>query len=339
MTKKLTFILLPLLMLGCSTSMTEKFKMGSVSFSNSSSSPIWVSEIQSDGTALNIPCGILGSGSSKTAGMFPSPFPETFTINYEKNDTTYSVDIPASEARAVIEAAEPAEEITLHFVYTDQEKFILKLHFDRQGNSLLQEGELWPDDTNPLFAEYKKLLRSAYMGDAEQIKQLLAAGVPYSWENDPISLTPLEWSVRWENLEAFKVLMAQIPDNYPAYHYANCIKLAVQDDKLEFLKILLNSPHAKELSASSLQKIFYTACYHAKEPITLRALIFTYEVDIDFKVSDIGHTLLFVAVQADNVELARWLISQGANKEVTLTESGLQLRDCARSEEMKFLLQ
>lgn len=323
---------------GCDPRPTPKFKMHSVAFSNHSTNSIWVERILCDGKLFPAPCGALSSGGAKASvAMFPSSIPNVFRIEYEKNNKMLTADIPASDARAAIDKAKPANEITLHFIYSDQENFILKIYFDRGEKSLCLDGELWPDETNPLFQRYKELVRSAYSGNSDRTKQLLASGAPLAWKNEPITLTPLEWSVRWNHLETFKLLMSAIPDDYPGYNFANCLKLAAQDDTTEILDLLLTSQHAKAIPFDSLEELFYSACSSAQKLSTLQALLTCYHVGVDFKVRDYGHTLLFVAVQADNHEFARWLISQGANKNAML-ESRSRPIDFARSKTMEDIL-
>ena len=70
---------------------------------------------------------------------------------------------------------------------------------------------------------------------------------------------------------------------------------------------------------------------------TLQALVKHFDLGIDYKVRDYGHTLLFFAVQADKPDFAKWLISQGANKEAQL-QDGSRPIDCERSELMKEIL-
>jgi ankyrin repeat protein len=312
--------------------------MHSVAFSNHSTNSIWVERILCDGTLFPAPCGALSPGGSKASvAMFPSSIPNVFRIEYEKSNKMLMADIPASDARAAIDAAKPANEITLHFIYSDQENFILKIYFDRGEESLRLDGELWPDEKEPLFQRYKELVRSAYSGDSERAKQLVSSGAPLVWKNEPITLTPLEWSVRWDHLETFKLLMSAIPDDYPGYNYANCLKVAARDDVTEILELLLSSPHAKAIPADSLQDLFYSVCSSAQKLSTLQSILKCYNVGVDFKVRDYGHTLLFVAVQADNHEFARWLISQGANRDAML-ESRRRPIDFARSKTMEDIL-
>ena len=80
-------------------------------------------------------------------------------------------------------------------------------------------------------------------------------GTPFVWKNDPVSLTPLEWSVRWNRKEAFDILMSYLPENYTCYDYANCIKLAAQEGYADILKKLLDNPKSKEIPKDDLENL------------------------------------------------------------------------------------
>jgi ankyrin repeat protein len=55
------------------------------------------------------------------------------------------------------------------------------------------------------------------------------------------------------------------------------------------------------------------------------------------KTRDFGHTLLFVAVQSDDAELVKWLLTQGANPNAKLQTGDTPLK-WVRSETVKKLL-
>ena len=228
----------------------------SVSFSNHSDVKLWVDRVLCDGREFPVPVGVLSpGGGSKGASMFPSPIPKVFTIEYEKDGKKLSADISGEGVSSAIKLAENAKEITLYFIYTDAEEFVVKIYFDRGDNSLPYEGELWPDEKNPKFKSYKELVRSAYTGDSKKVEELLKDGTPFVWKNDPVSLTPLEWSVRWNRKEAFDILMSYLPENYTCYDYANCIKLAAQEGYADILKKLLDNPKSKEIPKDDLENL------------------------------------------------------------------------------------
>lgn len=310
----------------------------SVSFSNHSDVELWVDRILCDGNEFPMPVGVLCPGGAKAAAsMFPSPIPKVFTIEYKKDGKKLSTDISGEEVSSAIKSSEKAKEITLYFIYTDTDEFVVKIYFDRGGNSILHEDELWPDEKNPKFNSYKELVRSAYAGDSMKVQELLKEGTPFVWKNDPVSLTPLEWSVRWNRKDTFEILMSYLPANYSRYNYANCIKLAVQDEYTDVLKRLLENPKSKEVSKDALEDLFYTACAHSKTSVPLELLLKKYDVGVDYRVRDYGHTLLFVAVQSGNADIVQWLLEHGANRNVTL-ENGEKLIDQARDEKIRKLL-
>jgi TonB family protein len=149
-------------------------------------------------------------------------------------------------------------------------------------------------------------------------------------------MTPLEWSIRWGHRDVFTILIAKLPLDFSPATYAHCIQLAVHTD-IEVLTELFRHDVSKRLSESDIQEILYDAAYGNASPATIQLLLKQYPVGIDVKVREVGHTMLFVAVQDNNIQLARWLLDQGASREITLT-TGNSLISQARTEEMRVLL-
>ena len=220
----------------------------------------------------------------------------------------------------------------------------MKIDLTTGDNDLRFNGKLLPDEGNPDFKSYKELIRASIDGNAQQIRELLTNGTSYAWPNEPESLTPLGWTIRWNRQEAFDVLISRLPKDFYPYEYYWCIRMAAQDGQTNILARLLQSNLAKEIPKSQLQDIFYNACSHAKADNTktndievLKILLKQFNVGIDYETSDYGHTLLFTAVQSDDVELVKWLLTQGANPNVKLQNGDMPLK-WARSETIKQLL-
>jgi ankyrin repeat protein len=166
----------------------------------------------------------------------------------------------------------------------------------------------------------------------------------YVWPNNPVSMTPLELSVRWNRKEAFDTLITQLPNDFYPYSYYWAIQMAAQEGRTDILKRLLQSNLASDVPKLSLQEIFYQACSHTKadsaktnDVEVLKILLEHFKVGIDYKTRDFGHALLFVAIDSDDMELVKWLLEQGANPNAKL-QSGGTLLTRARSEAMKKLL-
>ncbi|MFC1498059.1 ankyrin repeat domain-containing protein [Verrucomicrobiota bacterium] len=315
-----------------------KFEMGSVSFSNHGLKDIFVDRILCDGKPFSVPVGCLGAGGGGKASafMFPPFIPKKFTIEYEKDGKKLKDEVEGKWIEDLLEKAKPAKEVTLHFIYSDEEKFIVKVYFDRGENRNGYGGELWPDEKDPNFALYKELIENSYNGNTDKVRELIEKGAPCTWKNEPVSLTPLEWTARWNRIDAFNTIIKIMPKDYSVKRYANCIKLAAQDDNMEILAGLLKHPKCKEISEDKLQNLFYSTCNSAKKTETLELLLNCFDVGVDFRVRDYGHTLLFVAVQADNASLVEWLLNQGADVSKTL-KNGSKAIDSARSEAVKKL--
>lgn len=268
---------------------------------------------------------------------FPEIMPEVFTVEFEQNGKSYTNSIKAGGAAEAIKQAAPAKELTLHFIYSDKNEFILKVHFERIGDSQRHDGELWPDETTPTFAAYKELVRSAYDGNVDKVKKLMSEDTPFFWHNEPISLTPLEWTARWNHIAAFKALYPLIPDDYPEHNFAHCIKLAAQDDNSEILEMLVAHKKAKEITSDSLPLIFNYTCSFAKKLSSLQTILKHFNIGDDFRASNSAEGLLSQAVESGDLEVARWLIKHDVSRNIQ-DKDGRRLIDIAKSAEMKTLL-
>jgi Ankyrin repeats (3 copies) len=321
-----------------------RLRDGEYCFCNKSTNEIVVESLLADGKELRS-CGVLvpnGHASIYDEDMFPYTLPQVFQIEYQDSDgITHTNKLETSWIKV-----KKAKDGTIYFVFTPERKFVLKIYLPKgdENTDMRLDGLLLPDEDNPAFKTYKKLVRAAIDGNAQKIRELLKNGAPYIWPNEPVSGTPLEWSVRWNWQDAFAVLINQLPKNYYPYDYYWSIQVAAQDGYTNILKRLLQSDLAKEVPKSSLQEIFYDACSHAKvdpakanEIEVLKILMEHFKVGIDYKTRDFGHTLLFVAVQSDDAELVKWLLTQGANPNAKLHDGDTPLK-CARSEAVKNLL-
>jgi hypothetical protein len=316
---------------------------GEICFCNKSTNKIVVTHVLSDGKESILGCGILipnGCKSFYDENMFPSTIPQNFQIQYEDSQgITHTDKLDTAWVKP-----KKAKDGKICFIFTPEQKFILKIYLDTGGDSMRLDGMLLPDEENPAFKSYKELIRASIDGNAQRVQELLTNGVPYVWPNDPVSLTPLEWSVRWDRKEAFDVLMHQLPKDFYPYSYYWGIQIAAQEGHTYILKRLLQSDLAKDVPQASLQEIFYNACSHAKvdnaktnDVEVLKILLERFKVGIDYKTRDYGHTLLFVAVDSDDVELVRWLLAQGANPSAKLQNGNTPLNR-ARSETVRKLL-
>lgn len=288
-------------------------------------------------------CGVLNPyqhASIYDEDMFPWTLPQYFQIEYQdSNGVTQTDKLDTTWIKL-----KKAKQGTVYFVYTPEKKFVLKIYLPAGDNDFRFNGKLLPDEDNPAFKSYKELIRASIDGDTQRIRELLTNGAPYTWPNEPVSGTPLLWSVRWNQKEAFDILINQLPKDFYPYEYYWCIRMAAQDGHTNILARLLQSNLAKEIPKSQLQDIFYNACTHAEADNTktndievLKILLKQFNVGIDYKTTDYGHTLLFVAVQSDDTELVKWLLMQGANPNAKLQNGDTPLK-WARSETIKQLL-
>jgi hypothetical protein len=308
-----------------------------ISFGNFSTNEIYVTDILIDGKDTGIPCGILVPGGAKsTSDMFPKRVPNTFTIIFKQGSLSITQNVSGKTVADLIKAAGTSDEITVHFVYSHKGIFIPKVEASEKRTPS-EVGKLFPEENDPLFQKYKTLIRAAYDGDVAGVKAAIKNGAPFTWPDDPVGLTPLEWTIRWNREPAFDALMATLPPDYSAFNYAHCLRLAIQSGNSGLLNKLLAQPLADQVPQRELQEIFYTACYSTKSPSSLGILLNHYPVGIDYRVRDYGHTLLFVAVQGQNDDVVEWLVNHGANKNVTL-QNGSKPIEHARDERVRKLL-
>src|SRR5207244_2307843 len=130
-----------------------------------------------------------------------------FQVEYkDERGTRHTEKLDAAMVKKALDSNKTATDATIYFVFSSEQKFVLKLYLESGGESMRLDGNLLPDEGNPAFKAYKELVRSAIDGNAKRAQELLSEGTPYAWPNDPISLTPLEWSVRWNRKSAFDVL-------------------------------------------------------------------------------------------------------------------------------------
>jgi hypothetical protein len=316
-----------------------QLKDGEYCFCSTSTNEVLVTRFLSDGKEL-MSCGALNPyqhASVYNDRMFPWTLPQAFQIEYQNSSGMARTD----KLDTTWIKLKKAKEGTVYFIYTPEEKFILKIYLpngdDDVGTRL--DGKLLPDEDDPAFKTYKELARASIDGNAQRIRELLANGTPYVWPNEPVGLTPLGWSVRWNRQEAFNVLIEKMPADFYPYEYYWCIQMAAQDGELEILKRLLQSPLANEIPKFQLQEIFYHACYHpnTNNIETIKILLDHCKVGVDFKTRDFGHTLLFVAIDSKDVNLVKWLLEQGANPNAKLQNGDTPLKR-TRSEAIKKLL-
>jgi hypothetical protein len=307
------------------------------SFSNHSSNELVVARVLCDGRAFGIPVGILIPGGAKsTADMFPKKLPGVFTIEFHKDSQSLTQSIDGKQVSDLLKMPPPGSDIVLHFVFSHRHEFVPKVEA-RSPSLRSEESKLWPDENLPSFQAYKTLVRAAHDGNVARVRTALKGGAPFSWPDNPVGSTPLEWTVRWNHESAFDELMKVLPPDYSPYAYGHCIMLALDDGHLRTLGKLLAQPIANAMPPRLLQEIFYTACYSTDTAAPLEMLLQHYQVGIDYRVRDYGHTLLFVAVQGRKHAVVEWLVKHGANKTSPL-QNGSKPMDWARDERMRWLL-
>ena len=322
-----------------STSFVGAANPKDISFGNYSTNELFVTGVLCDGKGSNIGAGFLTPGGSgaKTMDGFPDKMPRKFTILYRLGSQSLKQDISGAEISQLLKQVRNAPDVTVHFIYSRRGEFVPKVEARTRGNLRPEEAQLWPDESEPMFQKYKALVRVAYDGKAEDVRKELEHGAPFSWPENPVGLSPLEYTVIRNFEPAFDELMKALPPDYSVYEYGHCVKLAAQNGHAGMLTKLLTRPCADTLPPRVLQEVFYSSCYSAKTPAGLEILLKHYPVGIDFRVRDYGHTLLFAAVQGRNHSIVEWLVNHGANKNLTL-QSGSRPIDWARDERMRQLL-
>jgi hypothetical protein len=316
---------------------------GEVCFYNNSTNGILLNAILCDGKERFPSCGILNPDAQPTVydeRMFPFTFPHVFEIHYwdsNRNLITNKLDTGWVKLQK-------AKLATIYFIFTSKQQFILKIYLDTGESVSWIDGKLLPDEEDPVFKSHKELIRASIDGNAQRVRELLGNGSPCTWPNNPVSMTPLELSVRWNQKEVFDILIDRLPNDFYPYAYYNCIRMAAQDGHTTILKRLLENDLARNVPDFPLQQIFYGACDHLKtDPArtndveVVKMLLEHFKVGIDFQTSDYGHTLLFGAANSGDIDLATWLLAQGANPNAKL-QNGETPLGFTRNEDMKSLL-
>jgi len=300
---------------------------GDIDFINETTNAITVNDVLSDGKESNFDYPWLAPYQGKgfyDVNMFPYTLPKTFQIIYQVGGIVQTDKLDTTWIKT-----KRAKDGTIYFILTPAQKFVLKVYLraNDDDTGMRLDGLLLPDEDNPAFKSYKELVRAAIDGKAQHVQELLSSGVPYTWPNEPVGLTPLGWSVRWNQQEAFNVLIEIMPKDFSPDEYYWCIKNAAQDGCTNILKRLLQSDLAQNLRESWLQDIFYSACSHnhadparTNEIVVMKMLLDHFKVGVDCQTSAAGHTPLSVAVDHNDMELAEWLLSQGANPDAKLKD-------------------
>ena len=197
---------------------------------------------------------------------------------------------------------------------------------------------MYPDELEPRYQDYKQILNAAYSNDEEQFVNLVKAGAPLIWKNDPISNTTFEWACLKGNKSIFEIIEAS-GVKFPDYVYANSLKLAAQEDDLEILKLLLNTNYTKEINNGDLQVILYStvSANSDSSSIAIDMLLKYFDLDVNFRVGDYGHTLLMVAAQNNKADIVKYLLDHGADRTLTI-QSGETVLYFARNEHIRELL-
>ena len=311
--------------------------INSTSFYNGNEQVIYVRDVFCDGKNFMMPVGYLVPNGKSTASMFPNPFPRSIQINYKIDNESHTQSIDLSEQIAFFKKNR-SKEVTLYIIYTAEGNFISKIHIDTGGDSLRLEGYMHPDENDLSYQSYKNVLKATLSNDVKSLKELKSSGAPFIWKNEPVSNSTIEWACLRGNSEIVDII-EQTGTIFPSYTYANCIKLAAQDDNAEILRKLLVPKYTSGITNRSLQSILYaTVSLNTKSsPGTLDILLKHFELSPNYRVRDYGHTLLIVAAQSGKKDMVEYLLNIGADKELSI-QSGEKAIDLALDPEINELL-
>jgi hypothetical protein len=244
--------------------------------------------------------------------------------------------LDAKAVTKLLERAGTDDPVTIWFIYTEEEKFITKVESRPKGKYDAIDRKLWPDEDNPEYQQYKRLARAAGGGDGAGVKTELEKGAKHFWPNRPNFLSPLERSARTNRVDALQELLRTLPMEFPTANFANGIKLAAQERKLAALDSLLGHAKASEVRTNDLQEIFKAGLNGG--PSVLEKLLEKYPVGLEIRLTDVGHTMLFTAVQSGNYPMAEWLVKKGANRKAKL-DRGNTMMQYARDPRFRQLLE
>lgn len=316
-------------------------KFDETKFTNASTNVIWVDSLLYDGKDSGVPCGWLGPNGGASASMDSCKIPQKVSVSYNYQDGPlksehFTQELATSNLVASLKSRHISNPVLL-FVFSPDQHFTLKYYKERSTAEEL-DGTLWPDCEDPRFAAYVAVVRSTVAGDVKQLHNLLDAGALSYWPGCPESMSPLEWSVRYENVAAINMLLSKLPADYSPYDFAECIKLAVYSGRTDILTTLFQNKLAQVVPLSSLQEIFYSAVYQRHSTEVVDMLLKQFKVGVDFPIRDVGITMLYTAAQDGDVGMVQWLLDRGANPDISLT-IGTTLKSQARGAEVCRLLQ
>jgi len=315
-------------------------KFSETKFFNASTNEIWVTEFLYDGKDSHVPTGWFGPNVMKTAIMGEKTVPKTIRVIFKYLDGPaasqfFTNDFSTSNLVLSLKHRH-INNPRLDFIFTPERQFTLK-YYENSGESWLLKGVFWPDCEDPKFSNYVAVVRAARSMDATRLKQILNAGAPSYWPGCPDAISPLECSALEGDVPSLKLLLDRMPTNYSIYNFANCIKLAAQDGRTNILTILFQNKLSEQVASNSMQEIFYQAAESSRSPAVIEMLLHHFKVGIDFPVRDGGMTMLYVAVDDQDFELASWLLKHGANPDPPLSTK-TRILDRAKDSRVRQLL-
>lgn len=333
--QRILISLIPLLLCSCLSSNRNAIER--VSFHSFSSKEIFVSDVYFDGEKVRVPVGHLAPNSSSTTHSFFSNFPQTVRVNYQVDEVEFVDDIDFRDFNELV-AKTKSNKMTLYMIYTEGGDFIPKLHLDVKGDYRGVQGELHPDQELEEYKSYKRLLRAVSSDDYELLKAEVDSGAPVYWLNEPVSNSPIEWAALNGNLDSLNLILSE-GTQYPSFIIANCLKLAAQNGYTDILRVLLERQYTEGINNQNLQTILYStvSLNTNSNSKAIMMLLQYFDLPIDFKIRDSGHTLLIVASQSDKTEIVRFLVEQGADTDL-MTNYGSTAIDFTHKEDIRKIL-
>lgn len=331
--------LLIVILSSCFLSCSFEEKWYSTVFCNLNENEIYVHEVYADNELFKIPVGILIPYATSTADIYPKKIPNKFTIKFSVNGILHTKTIGTDIIQPFLPMSKKHRQTDLIFIYTVDGNFILKLFFQDESRiaSKLNMGELYPDQGIEKYLEYNKVIESIILGDIDVFLHLMKNRAPLYWPEDSTKSSPIERAVLENNTEILKLIIDS-GCHYPSYIIARAFSCAAQQNNYMALTHLLSLKNQIKDNQEQLQDILYsTVASNKASTEVLSLLLDEFNLSINYRVRDYGHTLLIVATQNDNVHFVKYLLGHGANKEIKI-ENGNKAIDFARNEEILSML-
>ncbi len=164
------------------------------------------------------------------------------------------------------------------------------------------------------------LQRYSYIGDLDRVKKALEDGADINNKNISDRMTPLLQAAFKNRQKLVKFLLSNGANKNDKSHSGrNILNYAVQNNELKFTKYLINKGVKIVTFDNDTKDILFTAVQDANYELVKYLLPMFNDLDKYYNINrentheSIKTTLLITAIQNDNIDIAKLLVSSGAD--------------------------